>query len=98
MTQRWIMQIAVAMACAVLLSGCSRKEEAAEESKPEAKPSAEKKDTLTLSEDARNGAHIEVSTVMRTNLNVMLRVPGRISLDLNHTAKVSSPFEGRIVK
>lgn len=98
MTRHRFIQLFAVTACAIVLAGCAKKEADEAETKPPAKPSEEHKNILELSEESRKGAHIEAIAVTRTNMNIPLRVPGRISFNLNHTAKVSSTFEGRIVK
>jgi len=93
MTRRWLITLAVA-----LLVGCGRKDADEGESKPAAQAGSESKDVVELTEAARSNARIEAVTITRVDFNVPLRVPGRITYDLNRTAKVSSPFEGRIQK
>ena len=98
MTPHGRIQLGVAVACAALLIGCGVKDSDDAEKKPTAKPAATEKGVVELNEASRENAHIETIAVTRTNINVPLNVPGRISYDLNHTAKVSSPFAGRILK
>jgi multidrug efflux pump subunit AcrA (membrane-fusion protein) len=95
MIRHWFIQLSVVTMCVALLAGCGKKE-AETTTAPE--PGSQQKDTVELTDESRNLAHIEVITITRTNLNLTLSVPGRISYDLNHTAKVSSPFAGRILK
>ena len=95
MIRHWSIPLGVVAVCAALLAGCGKKEAEA----PPAPPSgSQPKDTVELTEESRNLGHIETIAGTRTNINLSLSVPGRISYDLNHTAKVSSPFAGRILK
>lgn len=78
------------------MSGCTKKEA---EAKPEAKAETKREENVvTLTKE--NLAHITLKTeeAKRGNLDVMLRAVGRISEDLNKTAKVTSTLEGRLTK
>jgi multidrug efflux pump subunit AcrA (membrane-fusion protein) len=98
MTRHGLIQLGVAAACVALLVGCGMKDSDEAEKNPASQPAAGEKGVVELNEASRENAHIETIAVTRTNINVPLNVPGRISYDLNHTAKVSSPFVGRILK
>src|SRR5579859_408825 len=79
-------------------AGCGKKEAVESEKQPEEKPGQERTDTVHLSDESLKLVTIDTITVAQGALNLSLRAPGRISFNLNHTAKVSSTFEGRIVK
>jgi len=81
-----------------LLVGCGRKDTDENETKPATESAAKAKDVVELTEAARTNAQIKTVTVTYVNFIRPLRLPGRITYDLNRTAKVSSPFEGRIEK
>ncbi len=77
-------------------SGCAKKEA---EAKPETKPE-EKREENVVTLTPENLQHITLKTeeAKRGNLDVLLRAVGRISENLNKTAKVRSTFEGRLTK
>ena len=77
------------------LAGCVKKAEPTAETKPEAKHD-ENIVTLTV----ENLKHINLLTEPATlsSLGTTLKVAGRISANLNKTAKVTSTFEGRLTK
>jgi multidrug efflux pump subunit AcrA (membrane-fusion protein) len=55
-----------------------------------------RRDTVVLSDESMKHVVIESIPVARGNLPMVLRTPGRISVNVNRTAKVTSTFEGRI--
>ena len=98
MNRHHLIQLSVVAACAALLTSCGGKDTEEAEKNSTAPPAAEGKGVVQLTDASRENAHIETVAVTRTNVNVLLSVPGQISYDLNRTAKVSSPFAGRILK
>ena len=74
------------------LSGCGKKHE---EEKPNAKAD---ENIVTLTK--ANLEHVEIKTepVARGSLSTTLRAPGRVSANLNKTAKVVATLEGRVSK
>lgn len=80
----------------IAMSGCVKKEA---EAKPETKPE-EKREENVVTLTPENLQHITLKTeeAKRGNLDVLLRAVGRISENLNKTAKVRSTFEGRLTK
>jgi multidrug efflux pump subunit AcrA (membrane-fusion protein) len=78
--------------CVALLVGCGKKDA------PEEKPSAATKDTVQLSDESLKLVTLEFVTVAAGKLELTLPAPGRVSFNLNHTAKVTAMFEGRITK
>jgi multidrug efflux pump subunit AcrA (membrane-fusion protein) len=88
----------VVVACTLLLTGCGAKDTDEAEKKPAPASQAQQKGVVELTKESRQNAKIETVTITRTNVNIRFNVPGRIGYDLNRTAKVSSPFAGRILK
>ena len=81
---------------ATSLAGCGKKSEpGTAEHKPEAKH-----DENVVALTAENLKHITLVTepVTLSSLGMTLKVAGRISVNLNKTAKVTSTFEGRLTK
>ncbi len=94
---RLIRVVAVAAALAVL-AGCDKKETAESPKKSEENAAPEQKDTVQLSDDSLKLVTIDTITVGHGKLALTLLVPGHVSFNLNHTAKVTPTFEGRIAK
>jgi cobalt-zinc-cadmium efflux system membrane fusion protein len=82
----------VSLVLCTALSGCGRKHE---EEKPNAKVD---ENIVTLTK--ANLEHVEIKTepVARGTLSTTLRAPGRVSANLNKTAKVVATLEGRVSK
>jgi len=83
---------------AAALTGCGKKEEAVD-AKAEAKSEAKHDENIvTLSKE--NLAHIELKTeaAQLSSLGMTLKAAGRVSANLNKTAKVTTTLEGRLVK
>lgn len=76
------------------LAGCGKKEEAVE-AKPETKP---EQNIVTLSKENLTHIALNIETAQLGNLGMTLKVAGRVSANLNKTAKVTTPLEGRLVK
>jgi len=86
----------IALLAAAVLVGCGKKETAAEET---AAPEAEhEENVVTLT--AKNLEHVEIKTepVKLGSLETTLKAAGRLSENLNKTAKVASTLEGRLLK
>ncbi len=78
------------------LWGCGKKESGGES---QAHEEAEKEENVVvLSEESLKNLDLKTETAAVRPLRKKLKVPGRISPDLNRTAKVSATLEGRIVK
>lgn len=84
----------VAALLVVALAGCSKKEEAVE-AKPEA---AHELNIVTLTKENLEHMRLNVESASLGNLGMTLKAAGRVSANLNKTAKVTSTFEGRLVK
>ena len=88
-------------ACAALtlatLASCSKKEAA---SSKEEKTKEEKHDENVVTLTKANLQHIEIKTELATrgNLETTLKAAGRVSENLNKTAKVVTTLEGRLIK
>lgn len=85
---------AVAIGLVFALSGCSKKEAA---EKPE---HAEKHEENVVTLSKANLEHVEIKTepVVLGSIDTTLKAAGRVSENLNKTAKVSSTLEGRLIK
>jgi multidrug efflux pump subunit AcrA (membrane-fusion protein) len=79
---------------AVALVGCGKKEEAVE-AKPEA---AHEQNIVTLTKENLEHMTLNIEPVVAGNLGMTLKAAGRISANLNKTAKVTPTLEGRLVK
>ena len=93
-----LVTLIAAAAFLALVASCSSKTDpvaATTSETPEEKPAP---DTVTLSEESLKLVGVEVTPVSRGHLSMTLRSPGRISVNVNRTAKVTSTLEGRILK
>lgn len=78
------------------LTGCTKKESA---TKPEAKAEAKREENIiTLTKENLEHVTVKSEVVARGNLDMTLKAVGRVSENLNKTAKVTSTFEGRLIK
>jgi len=75
-------------------AGCSKKQAPAE-SKAETKA---EENIVTLTKENLAQVKIETAPVVRGNLRITLKAPGRLSNNLNKTAKVFTTLEGRLTK
>jgi multidrug efflux pump subunit AcrA (membrane-fusion protein) len=83
---------------AVALAGCGKKDEAAT-AKPEAAPEAKRDENLvTLTKENLQHVTLKTEPAQLSNLGMTLKAAGRISANLNKTAKVTSTFEGRLTR
>ena len=98
MMKHQLIRLGVVATCVAVFAGCGKKDADEAEKKPEPTSKQEQKDIVQLSEESLPLAHIETVVVAPSSVNVPLRAPGRISFDLNHTAKITSTLEGRIQK
>lgn len=79
---------------AAALAGCGKKEEAVE-TKPQA---AHEQNIVTLTKENLEHMTLNVEPVTLGNLGMILKAAGRVSANLNKTAKVTPTLEGRLVK
>ena len=77
------------------LAGCGPKAEPVAEAKPEAKP---EKNVVTLTPENLKHVALKTEPAALSSLGMTLKAAGRISANVNKTAKVTSTFEGRLTK
>ena len=77
------------------LAGCDQKSEPATEVKPE---TAHDENIVTLTPENLKHITLKIEPAKLSSLGTTLRAAGNISANLNKTAKVTSTFEGRLVK
>lgn len=82
----------------IALAGCG-KQEAATEMKPEAAPEAKHDENIvTLTQENLKNVTLKTVPAQLSNLGMTLKAAGRISANLNKTAKVTPTLEGRLIK
>jgi multidrug efflux pump subunit AcrA (membrane-fusion protein) len=94
MTHR-IISLSTAALLAIALAGCGQKPEPAQEPKPESKHEG---NLVTLTAENLKHVVLKVEPAALSSLGTTLKAAGRISPNLNKTAKVTSTFEGRLAK
>lgn len=94
MSHRIISLFTVAL-LAIGLAGCGQKAEPAAETKPEAKHDD---NIVTLTPENLKHVSLKTEPATLSSLGTTLKAAGRISANLNKTAKVTSTFEGRLTK
>jgi multidrug efflux pump subunit AcrA (membrane-fusion protein) len=77
------------------LAGCGQKAEPVAEAKPESK---HEENIVTLTPENLKHVPLKIEPATLNSLGTTLKAAGRISANLNKTAKVTSTFEGRLVK
>ena len=82
----------------ILATGCQQKAETQDEPVAGQASGDNQSDVVRLSQESLNLVNIEMTTIKRGNLPMTIRTAGRISFNLNQTAKVTSTFAGRISK
>ncbi len=83
---------------AITLAGCGKKDEAAD-AKPETKPEGQHDENLvTLTKENLKHVTLKTEPAALSSLGMTLKAAGRISANLNKTAKVTSTLEGRLTK
>ncbi len=90
-----IISLFTAALLAVGLAGCGQKAEPVAETKPEAKHDD---NIVTLTPENLKHVTLKTETATLSSLGTTLKAAGRISANLNKTAKVTSTFEGRLTK
>ena len=87
---------AAALLLLAVLNGCTKTESAA---KPSATSEAKREENVvSLTKENLTHVTIKTETVVRGSLDMTLKAVGRVSEDLNKTAKVTSTLEGRLIK
>ena len=86
----------IALVAGAVLAGCGKKETASEEAA--APETAHEENVVTLTK--QNLEHVEIKTesVKPGSLETTLKAAGRVSENMNKTAKVASTLEGRLIK
>lgn len=83
---------------AIVLAGCGQKE-ASNESKAGAKSDAKRdRNIVTLTKENLEHVELKAEPAQLGNLGMTLRAAGRISANLNKTAKVTTALDGRLAK
>lgn len=86
----------IAIVIAAVLAGCEKKETASEEA--EAPNTAHEENIVTLTKKNLENIKIEMEPVKFGDLEIALKAAGRVSENMNKTAKVASTLEGRLIK
>lgn len=94
MSHRIISLFTIAL-LAIGLAGCGQKAEPEAEAKPEAK---HEDNIVTLTPENLKHVALKTEPAALSSLGMTLKAAGRISANLNKTAKVTSTFEGRLTK
>lgn len=94
MKQKFPVLLSLAIA---LFAGCSKPQEKAE-AKPEAKTEKRDENIVTLTKENLKNIELKTELVATGNLGMILKAVGRVSANLNKTAKVTTTLEGRLVK
>lgn len=90
-------RIALLLMAALLVgaAGCGQKPETAQETKPEPK---RENNIVSLTKENLEQMTLNVRPAQPGNLDMTLKAAGRMSANLNKTAKVTPTFEGRLTK
>ena len=87
----------IVILAAVALTGCGERKSV--EAKPEPTPTAKREENVvTLTPENLKHVTIKAEVVQPGSLEVTLKAVGRVSENLNKTAKVTSTLEGRLIK
>ncbi len=91
-------QLTAFLLLAVALAGCGKKDEATD-AKAEAKPEAKHDENIvTLTKENLANVTLKTETAALGSLGMTLKAAGRVSANLNKTAKVTPTLEGRLTK
>jgi len=94
---RYLPPIASALLLLALLDGCKKHDAAPKAEAPE--PAAKHEDNIVvLTKESLSHITLKAEPVARGSLGVTLKAVGRVSENLNKTAKVTSPLEGRLTQ
>lgn len=86
----------LALLTAAILTGCGKGEPASSEA--EAPEAAHEENVVTLTKQNLEHVEIKTETVKLGSIDTTIKAAGRLSENLNKTAKVASTLEGRIIK
>jgi multidrug efflux pump subunit AcrA (membrane-fusion protein) len=81
---------------AAAIAGCGKKESPAEEA--DASETSHEENVVTLTPQNLQHVSIQTETAAAGNLKITLKAAGRVTENLNKTARVSSTLEGRLTK
>lgn len=88
----------ICLLLAVALAGCGKKDETADV-KPEAKSEAKRDENIvTLTKENLKQVTLKTEPAALSSLGMTLKAAGRVSANLNKTAKVTPTLEGRLTK
>lgn len=91
-------KLTVSLLLAVALAGCGKKDEPAA-AKPEATPEARHGENIvTLTRENLQHVTLKTEPAQLSSLGMTLKAAGRVSANLNKTAKVTPTLEGRLTK
>ena len=82
---------------AVALTGCGKKEEATE-TKPEATEAKRVENIVMLTKENLANVTLKTEPAKQASLGRTLKAAGRVSANLNKTAKVTTTLEGRLTR
>jgi len=82
---------------AVALTGCGKKEEATE-TKPEATEAKRVENIVMLTKENLANVTLKTEPAKQASLGMTLKAAGRVSANLNKTAKVTTTLEGRLTR
>ena len=82
---------------AVALAGCAKKEETAA-AKPDATEAKHDENIVTLTKESLANVTLKTEAAQLGSLGMTLKAAGRVSVNLNQTAKVTPTLEGRLTR
>lgn len=88
-------QLLCAALLAAALASCGKSENPVAEVQPE---SAHNENSVTLTSENLKHVDLKIEPVEMGNLGMTLKAAGRVSANLNKTARVTSTFEGRLAR
>ena len=81
--------------CLALTTGCPARPEAVPSAEPQTAPPAHQ---VVLSAANREHLHLQTTPVRRGQLKLTLKTVGRVSVNANRTARITSTLEGRLTQ
>ena len=90
-------KLTTSLLLAVALTGCSKKEETTE-TKPEAAEAKRAENMVTLTKENLQNVTLKTEAAQLGSLDMTLKAAGRVSANLNKTAKVTPTLEGRLTR
>jgi len=83
------------VALIIALAACSKKDKSDAKAEPEKK---HEENIVTLTKENLEHVQIKTEPVTLGSIAITLKAPGRVSENLNKTAKIASTLEGRLIK